>query len=103
MTLAEHTIPARYFEPHSSGKIRCTLCTLLCLIGEGKDGVCGTRRVRNGVLEAINYGMVASAVVDPIEKKPLYHFYPASGVLSFGGIGCNQACLHCQDASISTP
>lgn len=103
MTLTEYSVPSKYFEPHQSGKIRCTLCPLLCLIAEGKDGVCGTRRVRNGILEAVNFGMVVSAVVDPIEKKPLYHFHPGSGVLSFGGLGCNQGCLHCQNSSISTP
>ncbi len=74
-----------------------------CLIGEGDDGACGTRRVTNGVLEAVNYGLVVSAGIDPIEKKPLYHFHPGSAVLSFGGIGCNMKCIHCQNASISTP
>lgn len=74
-----------------------------CLIAEGSDGYCGTRRVRNGILEAVNWGLVVSAGVDPIEKKPLYNFHPGTGVLSFGGIGCNLSCLHCQNASISTP
>jgi len=74
-----------------------------CLIDEGGDGFCGTRRVRNGVLEAVNWGLVVSAAIDPIEKKPLYHFHPGSGVLSFGGIGCNMACMHCQNSSISAP
>ncbi|MCX6647518.1 MAG: AmmeMemoRadiSam system radical SAM enzyme [bacterium] len=53
--------------------------------------------------KVVNYGLVVSAGVDPIEKKPLYNFHPGTGVLSFGGIGCNLSCLHCQNASISTP
>jgi pyruvate formate lyase activating enzyme len=72
-----------------------------CLIGEGKSGVCGARKVSGGVLETLNWGMVVSVAVDPIEKKPLYHFHPGSGVLSFGGLGCNMGCLHCQNISIS--
>ncbi len=79
------------------------LCPMHCLIAEGRDGFCGTRRVRNGVLEAVNWGLVASAGIDPIEKKPLFHFYPGSETLSLGGIGCNHACLHCQNSSISVP
>jgi pyruvate formate lyase activating enzyme len=103
MNLEPYTTPARFFEKHPSGKIRCMLCPIHCLIAEGKDGCCGTRRVRNGVLEAVNWGLVVSAGVDPIEKKPLFHFHPGSGVLSFGGLGCNMGCLHCQNASISVP
>ncbi|HDS31183.1 MAG TPA: AmmeMemoRadiSam system radical SAM enzyme [Firmicutes bacterium] len=103
MTLEPFTVPARFYEQHPSGKIRCTLCPFHCLIAEEHDGFCGTRRVRNGVLEAVNWGLVVSAAMDPIEKKPLYHFHPGSSVLSFGGIGCNLACLHCQNSSISSP
>ena len=95
--------PAKYFETHPSGKIRCTLCPTRCLIAEGEAGVCGSRMVTGGVLEALNWGLVVSAAVDPIEKKPLYHFHPGSGVLSFGGFGCNMKCLHCQNFSISGP
>ncbi len=103
MSLEPYTVPARFFEEHKSGKIRCTLCPMHCLIAEGKDGFCGTRRVRNGVLEAVNWGLVVSSAMDPIEKKPLFHFHPGSRTLSFGGIGCNMACLHCQNSSISAP
>ncbi len=103
MTLQPFTVPARFFEEHQSGKIRCTLCPMHCLIAEGRDGCCGTRRVRNGILEAVNWGMVVSAVVDPIEKKPLAHFYPGTGCMSYGGLGCNLGCLHCQNSSLSVP
>lgn len=101
--LEPFTVPARFFEKHPSGKIRCVLCPVHCLIAEGGDGFCGTRRVRNGLLEAVNWGLVVSAAIDPIEKKPLYNFHPGTGVLSFGGIGCNFSCPHCQNASISNP
>jgi pyruvate formate lyase activating enzyme len=97
------SIPAKYFEQHPSGKVRCTLCPTRCLIAEGEAGVCGSRQVKGGVLEACNWGLVVSAAVDPIEKKPLYHFHPSSGVMSFGGLGCNMRCLHCQNFSISGP
>ena len=95
--------PARFFENDPSGKVRCTLCPHRCLIAEGSDGICGTRTVENGILYALNYGLVVSASIDPIEKKPLYHFHPGSQTLSFGGLGCNMACPHCQNASISCP
>jgi pyruvate formate lyase activating enzyme len=94
-------IPAKYYEEHPSGKIRCTLCPTRCLIAEGEAGICGSRAVKGGVLQALNWGLVVSAAVDPIEKKPLYHFHPGSGVLSFGGLGCNMKCLHCQNFGIS--
>lgn len=96
-------VPARFFEKHPSGKIRCLLCPTQCLIDEGESGICGSREVRKGVLEALNWGLVVSAAVDPIEKKPLFHFHPSTGVLSFGGLGCNLACIHCQNYSISGP
>ncbi len=103
MLLEPFTVPAKFYEDHPSGKIRCLLCPMHCLIAEGRDGFCGTRRVRNGVLEAVNWGLVVSAGMDPIEKKPLYNFHPGSATLSFGGLGCNLSCIHCQNASISTP
>ena len=82
-------------------KIRCLLCPHSCLIPEGKRGMCGVRENRNGVLYSLIYGEASSICPDPIEKKPLYHFYPGSTALSFGTIGCNFRCLHCQNYSIS--
>lgn len=103
MTLELYKRPARFFEDDPSGKVRCTLCPHRCLIADGGDSICGTRTVENGVLTAVNWGLVVSASIDPIEKKPLYHFHPGTPTLSFGSLGCNMSCPHCQNASISCP
>lgn len=81
--------------------IRCTLCPHNCRLSEGKFGVCKLRTVKNGVPVAINYGEVTSANVDPIEKKPLYHFKPSRDILSIGTFGCNMICSFCQNHEIS--
>lgn len=80
---------------------RCLLCPRVCIITAGQKGWCGVREYRDGALIALTYGKVSSAGPDPIEKKPLYHFYPGSCIYSIGGIGCNLGCLHCQNWSIS--
>jgi pyruvate formate lyase activating enzyme len=82
-------------------KIRCLACARRCLIGEGQIGFCGVRSVRNGKLYLDVYGKVAAAHVDPIEKKPLLHFYPGSKVFSFSTFGCNWMCMYCQNFDIS--
>ncbi|BFH74545.1 AmmeMemoRadiSam system radical SAM enzyme [Sulfurisphaera javensis] len=82
-------------------KIRCVACARRCLIGEGQIGFCGVRSVRNGKLYLDVYGKVAAAHVDPIEKKPLVHFYPGSKVFSFSTFGCNWMCMYCQNFDIS--
>jgi pyruvate formate lyase activating enzyme len=82
-------------------KVRCLLCPHLCLIAMGKSGICGVRMNAAGKLMAMTYGKVSSMNLDPIEKKPLYHFKPGESVLSFGSVGCNLGCLHCQNFSIS--
>lgn len=82
-------------------RIRCTACARKCLIGEGQVGFCGVRSVRNGKLYLDVYGKVAAAHVDPIEKKPLVHFYPGSKVFSFSTFGCNWMCMYCQNFDIS--
>ncbi|GKX66216.1 AmmeMemoRadiSam system radical SAM enzyme [Inconstantimicrobium mannanitabidum] len=81
--------------------IRCRVCPHNCLLDEGKFGVCGVRTVKNGELVAINYGEFTSAAVDPIEKKPLYHYKPSKSILSFGSFGCNMTCSFCQNYEIS--
>ncbi len=83
------------------GKVQCGLCPHRCLIAEGKTGLCKIRRVERGGLVADGYGRVSSAHVDPIEKKPLYHFFPGSPIFSLGGWGCNFGCKFCQNWSIS--
>jgi len=99
----KYKVNARFYENDPSGKVRCTLCPHRCLISENTDSICGTRILENGILKAVNYGFVVSASIDPIEKKPLYHFHPGTPTLSFGSLGCNMSCPHCQNASISCP
>jgi pyruvate formate lyase activating enzyme len=82
-------------------RVRCNVCLWRCLINPGKPGVCGVRRNEKGSLQLLNYGMVSSLAADPIEKKPLFHFFPGSAVLSFGTIGCNFHCIHCQNWEIA--
>lgn len=81
--------------------VRCSLCPHACSIGEGKRGLCGVRENRGGRLFSLIYGMVSSMHVDPIEKKPLFHFKPGEMAFSLGSIGCNLKCLHCQNYMIS--
>lgn len=82
-------------------RVRCSLCPWRCLIGRGKRGVCGVRLNDGGTLYSLIYGKVSSIAVDPIEKKPLFHFYPGSKVFSLGTFGCNMRCRHCQNWEIS--
>lgn len=78
-------------------KVRCELCPHYCLIAEGKVGRCRVRMNEGGVLRPTNYGKVASVALDPVEKKPLYHFHPGKPILSLGTNGCNLACKFCQN------
>ncbi|MEI7815044.1 MAG: AmmeMemoRadiSam system radical SAM enzyme [Coriobacteriia bacterium] len=84
-------------------RVRCGLCPHACLIAEGASGICGARGVVAGTLRALTYGLVSSAAVDPIEKKPVFHYRPGSQVASFGSIGCTMRCGHCQNWEISRP
>lgn len=90
-----------FFRPLKSGLIQCTVCPRFCQLSEDEIGWCGARvRKKNKVLPR-TYGFISSLAIDPIEKKPLYHFYPNQGILSFGSHGCNLGCLNCQNHSIS--
>jgi len=89
------------FYENEGEKIRCLLCPRLCLLTEGQTGSCGVREVREGKLYTTNYGLVAAANWDPIEKKPLYHFLPGSRILSIGTLGCNLFCSFCQNWSLA--
>ena len=82
-------------------KIRCQLCPQNCLIAESKSGKCRVRKVKGSKLYATSYGEVSALNIDPIEKKPLYHFYPDSEILSLGTVGCNLSCKFCQNYSIA--
>lgn len=91
---------ALYYESHPQGVI-CRLCPKGCVIGEGLQGFCRVRRNVGGTLYAANYGACTSYALDPIEKKPLYHFYPGSTIFSIGTWGCNFACQFCQNWQIA--
>jgi len=86
---------------HEGNKIRCQLCPRGCLLSEGKKGVCRSREVINGSLIATAYGKTTSLALDPIEKKPLYHFHPGTMIVSLGPNSCNLACKFCQNWEIS--
>ncbi len=90
-------IEARYYVKKENKKVICELCPYDCLIGEGHRGVCGIRINERGVLYATTYNTVSSIHLDPIEKKPLYHFYPGSSILSVGALGCSFNCMFCQN------
>lgn len=92
---------ARYYEILPEGNIRCMLCPHRCLISSGKKGLCMGRINKEGKLYSESFGKVSSIGIDPIEKKPLYHFYPGSEILSIGTYGCNFRCDYCQNWEIS--
>ncbi len=92
---------ARYWHLRDDGLIECNLCPRHCRIADGKHGVCLVRQRRGDELIAASYGLTSGLAVDPIEKKPLYHFLPGSSVLSFGTVGCNLTCGFCQNWHLS--
>jgi len=92
---------ALFYEKISPDKVKCGLCNHRCLILKGRVGLCNVRQNNNGVLYSLNYGKVIAAHVDPIEKKPLFHFLPGSRCYSIAAMGCNFSCQHCQNADIS--
>jgi len=87
---------ALYYEPHERG-VACRLCPKGCVLGEGETGFCRVRRNVGGKLYSENYAVCSSYALDPIEKKPLYHFYPGSNIFSIGTWGCNFSCQFCQN------
>jgi len=88
-------------EELGDGVVRCNVCPRRCRVSPGKSGVCRARVNRDGKLYAVTYAKVCSVAADPIEKKPLYHFFPGTRVLSLGSVGCNFACRHCQNWQIA--
>ncbi|MGA2141860.1 MAG: AmmeMemoRadiSam system radical SAM enzyme [Brevinematales bacterium] len=89
------------FKKEKEPAVRCMLCPHNCLIADGKSGICGARKNEGGMLYSMNYGVISGLSFDPIEKKPLYHYYPANEVLSIGTVGCNLHCPFCQNYHIS--
>lgn len=92
---------ALLYEKLADGRVRCNLCAHRCLIAPGRKGVCMVRENRAGVLHTLVYGIPLSQAVDPIEKKPLFHFHPGSTAFSIATAGCNFRCEFCQNADIS--
>jgi pyruvate formate lyase activating enzyme len=92
---------AMLYEPAKHGKLHCFLCNHHCKIADSKFGFCGVRQNQNGTLVTFAYGKVIAANVDPIEKKPLYHFFPGSLSFSIATAGCNFHCGFCQNWQIS--
>jgi pyruvate formate lyase activating enzyme len=92
---------AMYYKKEDDNRTHCYLCPHLCNIKEGGRGACMVRKNIDGTLYTLNYNRVAAIAVDPIEKKPLYHFYPGSDILSAGTVGCNLKCSFCQNYSIA--
>ncbi|MBN1383702.1 MAG: AmmeMemoRadiSam system radical SAM enzyme [Elusimicrobia bacterium] len=94
---------ALYFEIYNKEKkiIKCNLCPHRCIISDGKTGNCRIRKNVKSKLYPLTYGKFTSVSMDPIEKKPLYHFYPKSNILSLGTLGCNFSCQFCQNFEIS--
>lgn len=91
---------AKYYK-NFNDKIQCVLCPHECILSEGKFGKCKVRKNISGNLISENYGKICSINSDPIEKKPLYHFFPSKNILSIGSIGCNLSCNFCQNSEIS--
>jgi len=93
--------PARYWHMLDDGRMQCDLCPRDCKLHEGQRGACFVRMREDGQMILTTYGRSSGFCIDPIEKKPLNHFYPGSSVLSFGTAGCNLACKFCQNWDIS--
>ena len=101
MPITESTHPGRWWHTLPDGRIECTLCPRYCKLREGQRGFCFVRKAHEGRMVLTTYGRSSGFCIDPIEKKPLNHFYPGTPVLSFGTAGCNLGCKFCQNWDIS--
>ena len=101
MSSAEALHPARWWHALPDGRVQCDLCPRDCQLHEGQRGACFVRQRVNDAMQLTTYGRSSGFCIDPIEKKPLNHFYPGSSILSFGTAGCNLACRFCQNWDIS--
>jgi len=89
------------YEKLGEEKVKCTACSWYCQIAPNQVGICATRLNQKGKLYSLVYGFAIGLHLDPVEKKPLYHFYPGEKLLSFGTVGCNFGCLFCQNWEMS--
>jgi len=101
MSLALETVSTKYWHGLDDGRVQCDLCPRFCKLNEGQRGMCFVRAREGDAVVLTTYGRSSGFCVDPIEKKPLNHFYPGSAVFSFGTAGCNLACRFCQNWDIS--
>jgi pyruvate formate lyase activating enzyme len=101
MSAPESLHPGRWWHALPDGRVQCDLCPRDCKLHEGQRGACFVRQMVNGAMQLTTYGRSSGFCIDPIEKKPLNHFYPGSSILSFGTAGCNLACRFCQNWDIS--
>ncbi len=92
---------ALLYEKRSDRKVECALCSHRCVIPVGKRGICGVRENQDGILHTLVYGRLIASHIDPIEKKPLFHFLPGSLSFSIATVGCNFRCRFCQNAEIA--
>jgi len=99
--MANEHFPARYWHKLDGGRIQCDVCPRDCKLHDGQRGLCFVRKREAEQIVLTTYGRSSGFCIDPIEKKPLNHFYPGSSVLSFGTAGCNLACRFCQNWDIS--
>ena len=101
MSVPESNYPGRWWHKLDDGRIQCDLCPRDCKLHEGQRGACFVRRMEGGQMILTSYGRSSGFCVDPVEKKPLNHFYPGTSIFSFGTAGCNLACKFCQNWDIS--
>jgi pyruvate formate lyase activating enzyme len=102
MIIKENSCTARWWKTISADQVQCFLCPRECIMRDGQRGFCFIRQNIKGELRT-SYGIVSALAIDPIEKKPLYHFYPGTRALSLGTVGCNLGCSFCQNWDISKP
>ncbi|HEY5646199.1 MAG TPA: AmmeMemoRadiSam system radical SAM enzyme [Pseudomonadales bacterium] len=94
-------VDTKYWHRTDDGRLQCDVCPRHCRLREGQRGLCYVRQCLDDQIKLVSYGRSSGFCVDPIEKKPLNHFYPGSSVLSFGTAGCNLACKFCQNWDMS--
>ena len=92
---------AKYYKKLEQKMIKCLLCNHQCIIKNKNRGICKVRENKEGILYTLVYGKLIANNIDPIEKKPLFHFHPGTLTYSISTVGCNFKCLHCQNWSIS--
>jgi pyruvate formate lyase activating enzyme len=100
-TVQAGAVEGQWWHRLDDGRIQCDLCPRECKLHEGQRGFCFVRQAQDGGIVLTSYGRASGFCIDPIEKKPLNHFYPGTSVLSFGTAGCNLGCRFCQNWDIS--